>query len=62
MPLSGTTTDKDGNVIGDGVAFVLFHEIQQKLGFTYTIVKPDINEIGNTTSGAMKLLHNEVIL
>lgn len=60
MPLSGTTTDANGQLIGTGLAFDVFHEIQKKLGFLYTIIKPDVNQIGNVTHGAIKQLNNGV--
>ncbi|XP_043266961.1 probable glutamate receptor isoform X2 [Venturia canescens] len=60
MPYSGTVNES-GKLVGVGYAFEVLHLAQRKLNFTYTIVLPETNSIGDNTTGMMLLLYQKKV-
>ncbi|XP_014213067.1 glutamate receptor 2 [Copidosoma floridanum] len=53
--------NKNGTLVGRGLCFDFFHELMKKFNFTYTIVPPEKDVIGDSTTGMIKQLYkNEV--
>lgn len=59
-PSSGTRKDDSGNQVGDGFAFEFVDILREKFGFSYDIVVPEENVLGDATRGVFGLLHSKV--
>lgn len=51
----------NGTLVGTGYAFYLLDLIKQKLNFTYTIVLPDQQVLGDEKTGVLGLLYKKVV-
>lgn len=49
-----------GQLVGEGIAFEIVETLQQKFGFTYQVVTPSRNILGDETTGIFGLLHSGV--
>nr|ARN17856.1 ionotropic receptor 10 [Cephus cinctus] len=59
-PLSGTKL-VNGSLVGVGHAFYIFNLMQAKLNFTYKIILPERNILGDESSGVFGLLYTKQV-
>lgn len=60
MPFSGLVQE-NGTWVGKGYAFYLLELLSSKLNFTYTIVPPKQQILGNSRNGILSLLHEKKV-
>jgi len=61
-PTSYTTRDSKGKLVGHGTAFEFVEVLQEKFGFTYEVVVPEDNDIGDRDRGLLGMLNHKVRL
>lgn len=59
MPFSGVKKVERINT-GIGIAFTVFNTIAKKLNFTYSIIQPKENVIGDESRGILSMIYNQV--
>lgn len=59
-PLSWTNVNSSGNLIGKGIAFEIMETLREKFGFTYQVVTPSRNLLGDANNGIFGMLHSGV--
>ena len=59
-PASATKKDEKGNDVGYGFAFEFVEILREKFGFSYEVILPDENILGDATRGIFGLLHSKV--
>ncbi|XP_034937609.1 glutamate receptor U1-like [Chelonus insularis] len=58
-PFSYIEDQNNGESVGKGYAFYIFNLVANKLNFTYEIIKPSPNILGNETAGMLGLLQTK---
>ncbi|KAJ8675862.1 hypothetical protein QAD02_011648 [Eretmocerus hayati] len=60
-PYSRIKTFENGTTIGEGIAFEVLNMLVRKLNFTYSIIPPAEDMIGNNDTGMIKQLRNKEV-
>ncbi|RZF37350.1 hypothetical protein LSTR_LSTR010445 [Laodelphax striatellus] len=60
-PMSRVEKDKNGVLRGSGIAFQIIETLRKQYGFTYSIVAPSKDILGDEKSGILELLHNRKV-